>query len=105
MALGFHSVKECQEAISSTEFAEWQAYDLVEPFGTDRFPKYFGTIAATIVNSQRTKNTKAFQWYDFFPQYGETQRQTVAEQISIVEQLNAMFGGVDLRADKTSPTA
>jgi hypothetical protein len=100
LALGFKSVKECQETISSTEFAEWQAYDLIEPFGTNRFPMYFGTIAATIANTQRAKNSKVLQWYDFFPEYGETRRQTVAEQISIVEMLNTAFDGRDIRGEK-----
>lgn len=100
MALGFHSVKDCQAAISSNEFTEWQAYDLIEPFGFDRLPAYFGTIAATIANTQRTKNSKVFQWRDFFPPYGETKHQTTEEQISIIEMLNVAFGGQDLRRNK-----
>ena len=107
MALGFRSVKECQAVINSTEFAEWQAYDLVEPFGHDRFPAYFGTIAATIANTQRSKSgDKVFQWYDFFPVFGSgAKHQTVDEQISIVELLNMAFDGKDERANKTTPTA
>jgi hypothetical protein len=105
LALGFHSVKECQEAISSTEFAEWQAYDLIEPFGTDRFPMFFGTIAATIANTQLTKNSKAKQWYDFFPPYGGVKHQTVDEQIAVVEMLNSAFGGLDLRGNKNTLSA
>ncbi len=102
MALGYKSVAECQEGVSSTEFAEWQAYDLIEPFGTDRFPVYFGTIAATIANTQRTKNSKAAQWFDFFPPYGGVKRQTVDEQIAVVELLNEAFGGIDKRGEKAS---
>jgi hypothetical protein len=102
--LGYKSVKACQEGISSTEFAEWQAYDLLEPFGTDRLPMYFGTIAATIANTQRTKHSKVLQWRDFFPEYGGKPRQSTEEQISIVEMLNEAFGGKDLRDMKTTPT-
>lgn len=106
MALGFRSVHDCQNYISATEFAEWQAYDLLEPFGADRFPAYFGTIAATVANTQRSKRSdKVFQWRDFFPAYGSSKHQTTAEQISIVEMLNEAFGGVDLRENKTTPTA
>lgn len=76
---------------------------MLEPFGVDRFPEYFGTIAATIVNVQRTKG-KALHWYDFFPRYNHTPKQTVAEQISIVETLNEAFGGKDIRDMKTTPT-
>lgn len=79
------------------------AYDLLEPFGADRFPKYFGTIAATVANTQRSKRSdKAFQWRDFFPAYGTTKHQTTEEQISIVEALNLAFGGRDLRGEKAS---
>lgn len=102
MALGYKSVRDCQETISSTEFAEWQAYDKIEPFGADRFPEYFGTIAATIVNVQRAKGKKALQWFDFFPPYGETKHQTTEDQISIVEMLNEAFGGKDIRHEKAS---
>lgn len=102
MALGFHSVTECQSVINSTEFAEWQAYDLIEPFGHDRQSVYFGTIAATIANTQRSKKSdKALQWYDFFPPYGQAKHQTTEEQISIVEMFNEIFGGQDLRGEKT----
>lgn len=94
---------DCQNYISATEFAEWQAYDLLEPFGADRLPAYFGTIAATIANTQRSKRSdKVFQWRDFFPQYGTTKHQTTEEQISIVEALNLAFGGRDLRGEKAS---
>ena len=104
MALGYKSVSECQNAISSNEFTEWQAYNELEPFGNDRFPVYFGTIAATIANSSpnRKRNSKVLQWFDFFPPYGVSKHQTTDEQISIVEQLNMAFGGVDKRGEKAS---
>ena len=78
---------------------------MLEPFGTDRFPMYFGTIAATIANTQITKKNQARQWYDFFAPYGYSKHQTTEEQISIVEILNEALGGKDLRADKTTPSA
>lgn len=93
------TVEEAQQRISSSEFAEWRAYDLLEPFGWDRLGNYFGTIAATIANTQRTKaSSKVWTWKDFFPKpYEEARHQTVDEQIAIVEILNEAFGGVDLR--------
>lgn len=102
MALGYKSIRECQENVSSTEFAEWQAYDMLEPFGSDRQAAYFGTIAATIANTQRSKQSdKVFQWHDFFPVFGQTAKhQTTEEQISIVEMLNLAFNGIDLRGNK-----
>jgi hypothetical protein len=102
LALGYKSVAECQANVTSTEFAEWQAYDLIAPFGTDRLPAYFGTIAAAIYNTQRTKQSdKIWHWDDLFPVFGQTTRhQTVDEQISVVELLNLAFGGIDLRGNK-----
>jgi hypothetical protein len=61
---------------------------------------YFGTIAATIANVNRARNSKALQWFDFFPPYGQAKHQTTAEQISIVELLNTAFGGIDRRGEK-----
>lgn len=79
------------------------AYDMLEPFGHDRLPAYFGTVAATVANTQRSKRSdRVFQWRDFFPAYGTTKHQTTAEQISIVELLNEAFGGVDKRGEKAS---
>lgn len=65
---------------------------------------FFGTIAATIANTQRAKSTdKVHQWYDFFPPFERVEtHQTTEEQIQIVEMLNAAFGGVDLRDKKAS---
>lgn len=102
--MGHKSVEECQQHISAREFAEWQAYDRIEPFGVDRLPFYFGTIAATIANTQRSKSTdKVYQWYDFFEPFERIEtHQTVEEQIQIVEMLNAAFGGIDKRGEKAS---
>lgn len=105
MALGFKSVRECQAHISSTEFSEWQAYDLLEPFGSDRQAMYFGTVAATIANAHATKQSQTRQWYDFFPPYEFSKHQTTEEQIHIVELLNEAFGGIDVRGNKTTPSA
>lgn len=107
MALGYQSVTQCQDNISSKEFAEWIAYSRLEPFGADLFQVYFGTVAAAITNTTRSKkNDKIFQWHDFFqPLDFEETHQTTEEQLAIVEMLNIAFGGNDLRANKNPSTA
>jgi len=102
------SVARAQEEISSYEFAEWQAYAELEPFGETRADMRAGTIAATIANTQRTKkHQKVWQWDDLIPQPEKRIRepQTMEQQLQIVEGLNAAFGGLDLRGNKNSPIA
>lgn len=72
---------------------------MLEPFGDDQLGRYFGTLAATIANSARTKkSSRVWQWKDFFPPITEQKLpQTTEQQIAIVEQLNEAFGGKDLR--------
>lgn len=107
MALGFRSVRDCQEHINSSEFAEWLAYNQLEPFGADIQPVYAGTIAATVANTTRSKSSdKIFKWSDFFPTLDSAeQHQSIEDQIAIVELLNEAFGGKDLRGEKNPPTA
>ena len=103
--MGYGSVAECQEHITSTEFAEWRAYDEIEPLSSGRRENiFYGTIVATLYNVQRKKRSDTvFHWHDFFPTILETQKkQTVDEQIKIVEMLNMMYGGKDLRGNKPS---
>ena len=68
MALGHPSVKACQRAISSSEFAGWKAYYQRNPFGPLRDDQRFGTVAAVIANVHRDpkKRRKPHSWQDFF---------------------------------------
>lgn len=94
---------ECQDAISSHEFAYWQAYDQLEPIAPN-WRQLFGTLGSILLNGQRTKTSqKIFTWEDVFPdpRVG-VQEQSTEEQISFVEMLNTAFGGADLRDKKTS---
>lgn len=63
---------------------------------------YLGTIAATIANVNRAKTTKPYSWRDMLPHWSDRKGKTVEEQITIVEHLNVMFGGIDKRGDKAS---
>lgn len=64
-------VAEAQARISSREFAEWQAYDRVEPFGEVRADFRAGIIASTIVNLFKSKGDKPARPDEFLPTFGE----------------------------------
>jgi len=104
LALGHRSVQDCQEAISSSEFAEWVAYDNIEPIND--WSTYFGAVTAAIYNTMRSKRSdRVWKPEDFFPGFYEKATQTTEEQIAIVEMLNYAFGGKDLRGNKETPSA
>jgi hypothetical protein len=55
--------------MSARQFAEWQAYGMIEPFGPPAAFWQAGVIAATLANAHRDpkKHPKAFQPEDFMP--------------------------------------
>jgi hypothetical protein len=87
--------------MTSNEFAEWQAYYLLEPFGPQREDQRAGTIASAVVNVHQKKGSRPLDWRDFFPPYVR-KAQGWQEQLAIVEMLNAAFGGDDLRQTKSA---
>lgn len=63
------SVREAQARIDAPEFAEWMAFERLEPFGPQRDDERAGTIAATLANINRdsAKKSDPFMPTDFFP--------------------------------------
>lgn len=54
--------------MSGRQFAEWQAYEMVEPFGERGHYWRTGQLCAAIVNSQRAKKTDPIaKAEDFMP--------------------------------------
>ncbi len=77
------SVAEAQERIDSQEFAEWMAYDRVDPFGEHRADLRAALVASVIANSNRGKNKSAFKLEDFMLDFsGEKKRQDWMEMQS-----------------------
>ena len=83
--------------MSSYEFAEWMAYSQIEPFGQDRADLPAATVAATIANVHRPENREPYSPADFLPSFEPQEQQTWQTQLSLVEMLNAAFGGRDER--------
>lgn len=82
--------------MTASEFQDWKAFALLEPFGSLRDDHRFGTLAATIANIFKKQSAARFKSRDFFPEY-QPRRQEWQEQLIIVEMLNAAFGGKDKR--------
>lgn len=73
------SVAQAQREIDSQEFASWQAYDRIDPFGQDRADLGTATVAAVVANANRGKGVKAFQPSDFMPSFEPKPRQSAVE--------------------------
>ena len=88
--------KELLSRMDSYEIQEWIEYSKVEPLEY-RADLRAGTICAVIANVNRSKKQKAYKPTDFMPEQAKKKPQTWKEQKSIVEILNAAYGGKDLR--------
>ena len=81
------TVREAQNRINAREFAEWIAYDHIEPFGEERADMRAGIISSTIANSVRGRNRRAYKPKDFMPQYDkQTKRQNQGDMMIVWKQ-------------------
>lgn len=78
---------EMMERMSAAEFREWEAVELIEPFGERRADIRAGIIASVIANVNRGKNQKAFTPEDFMIPWeiGAKPMQTAEQQRAIFE--------------------
>jgi len=88
------------KGMSSRLLSEWMAfYDVegMEPWGEARADLRAGIVASVIANVNRDpkRRSRPYRPEDFMPRRRE--RKTGKEMLKIVEMLNAMFGGKDLR--------
>lgn len=90
---------ELQERVSSREFLEYLAHFKLEPWGEEKEDYRTGILASTIANVFRSKNQRPFQPDDFIPKVREPQ--TIEEQLRIVETLNIIYGGKNLKDGNT----
>lgn len=74
------SVAEAQSRISSAEFAEWIAYDRIDPYGQERADLRAGMIASTIANFSTVKG-KQFTAADFMPDFLNRKRKQTVEEM------------------------
>lgn len=61
--------------MTSRQFAEWQAYYRLEPWGEERADLRSGIIAATFANAHRAKGAKPAKAEDFMPDFDGRRKQ------------------------------
>ncbi|WUI00202.1 DUF4035 domain-containing protein [Spirillospora sp. NBC_00431] len=92
------TVGEMLARMTSTEVTEWMAYERIAgPLGPARADVQAAIVAATVANANRGKKGRRFHLRDFIPKWDRRARQSWQQQLAVVEQLNAAFGGADLR--------
>lgn len=89
------------ELLTAEQLAEWRAYDLLEPIGTERIEYGFAMLCAVIMNIALSvfgkKDAKQFSPLDFMPSWDgsaykereETKKQSVEEMKRILEMIAA----------------
>ena len=95
-------MEELLARVSSAELTEWLAYRQIEPLPDERRDVLLATLAAILTNANRDPaSSEAMTAKDFLPWLDEEddrdQAQSPEEMLALVEQLNAAFGGTDLR--------
>lgn len=84
--------------MSSREYAEWLAFTRHEPIGDQRRDLQTAGLMALIVNVNRIKGQKA-KVQDFMPVFwpGQDAVPDWHRHLTMIEMINAAFGGDDLR--------
>ncbi len=78
--------------MDSAELTEWAAFATLEPIGGHRGDVQAATIASTLANCHRGKDTRPFQTRDFIPPYGEPQPSPEDKAAALFEKLHAVLG-------------
>ena len=86
--------------VSARELRDWELYYLVEPWGEWRADYRMAILASVDANIHRGKDSKAYEPKDFMPEFERRPEPTPAEFTLFMEQLNAAFGGQDLRSQR-----
>ena len=81
------SVAEAQQRISSREFAEWMAYNRIEPFGYERSDLGHAITAATVANSARGKKGRTAKVADFLPRFSDKPAMSEARLKAVVRSI------------------
>ena len=89
-------VSELLSRVTSTELAEWLAYEKVTgTLGTERADLHAGIVASTIANANRGKGKRVAKVSEFTPKWDKPV-QSWREQLAVVKQINASMRGSDL---------
>lgn len=83
-------VREAQQRIDSREYAEWIAYDQIEPIGPERGDLQAAIVASTIANVNRSSRSRAFTPDQFMPRFDrKAVTQTPEEMLRVLRRFAA----------------
>lgn len=88
----------CQLAVSSREFAEWQAFDRYEPIGSRTVPELLALLAAMQANQWKGKGDRMLLPQDILPDPMAPARLSPAEEGQRTRSLAADYR--KLRAER-----
>jgi hypothetical protein len=82
------------EEMSSSEVADWMAYERLEPWGEERADLRTGILASLVANVTRGKDQKAFGPADFMPDFEpkEEREGGKAGQQDLISKAMSVFG-------------
>lgn len=98
--IGFPSVDDMLDQLSSLQLSEWLAYYQQEWLPTDRTEWLLATICALIVNALRSKKAKPARPVDFMPWADNNDSAMDRKSRNMADEiiaLNELFGGNDMR--------
>lgn len=76
------SVRRTQREVDSAEFAEWSAYDTIDPFGEQRADWRLAQLTSIVASLMRDKSQRAYKPADFMWK-DKSPRQTLQQQRAI----------------------
>jgi hypothetical protein len=80
-------------AVTSADIAEWQAFEIIEPFGERAAFHRTGIVAAMLYNVNRGKNTKPAQPKDFMPGR-QAWEEPEEDETSLVDRIRGAFRSI-----------
>ncbi len=90
------SVARAQREISSREFAEWMAYDRIDPIGRDRDDWRAVFLATLLANIHRPKGKRPYRLKDFWPRWDNTE----PDEEELARKIKAAMGALAAYFDR-----
>ena len=84
------SVARTQSEMDRREYAEWQAYYRIEPFGPHREDLQAGVVASVVANVNRRRGSKPFSPSDFVLDFEPRRKQTPEDMFRRLTQFSTM---------------
>lgn len=93
------TVRQLLDSVDARELMEWEAYNRLEPFGSMVNRRGHALTATLLANAHKKKGARDFTVRDFMPDFSADvpPRQSVGDQLKIVEALNVALKGRDFR--------